>query len=121
MKTIKTIKINLAKCKVYLRTTINTLEVKENRRGQKYIPLSYDIKMNDEDMASYRLKIYLDIDNNFAIDDDFDMNQLEEKATNYIQEFIYNNTLILQERKYMDNCYYTLYKENKGRLQFWNK
>ena len=118
---MKTITLNLAECKVFLRSTINTIEIKENKRGQKYIPLAYDIITNDEDTPAYRLKIYLNIECTLIIDDNFDMKHLEEKATAYIKEFIHDNTLTLQERKYLNNIYYTLHRENKGRLQFWNK
>lgn len=118
---MKTITINLNECTVYLRTTINTLEVKENKKGYKYIPLSYDIKKLNDDMASYRLKVYLNCEYNFQLTEDFDMNKLEEKAKKHIQSFINDNIITLQERHYLDNTYYTLYRENKGRKQFWNE
>ena len=117
----KLITINLAECKIYLRTTINTLQIKETNRHTQYIPLSYDIVMNDDDIATYRLKVYLNISNDTKIDDNFDMNQIEEQAKTYIKKYITDNNITLQERKYMENVYYTLYQDNKGRLQFWSK
>ena len=110
--------INTSSSYLYLRTTENTYEVKTSRHNNKYISLSYDITDKDTNEI-FRLKVYVNLteqDTNNPTDDYFAI--AEAKGLAKIKEHIKSdNTLLLQERCYHDNTYYTLYKKQKGRQQ----
>ena len=107
---------------LYLRTTENTYEIRTSKQNKQYVPLTFDLKTQDEN-EKYRLKVYVNIaENDYKKDENYNLfNIVCKKAHAFIREHVKDdNTIILQERTYLENKYYTIYEEQKGKLLFWN-
>lgn len=119
--------INTTEYNLYLRTSENTYELKESKRKEKYIPLSYDIvkktitNAEDEENNNLRLRLYIKLNDAEIIDYQNDYFTLVvKKAHDEIAAAIdENNILQLSEHTYLQNTYYTIFKPVKGKEVNW--